>query len=130
MLEPFDSDGYFPDIVRPKDAAIGPKIQATFGRAYRAGIKIAFGTDSGVSAHGDNAQEFALMVQAGTPAMQAIVSATTSPAQLLDMSEQLGSISIGKYADVVAVKGNPVEDITLLANIGFVIKAGKIVRVK
>ena len=70
------------------------------------------------------------MVQAGTPAMQAIVSATTSPAQLLDMSEQLGSISIGKYADVVAVKGNPVEDITLLANIGFVIKAGKIVRVK
>ena len=121
-------DGYFPDIVRPKAAAIGPKIQATFGRAYRAGVKIAFGTDSGVSAHGDNAQEFALMVEAGMPAMQAIVSATTNAAELLDMSEQLGSISIGKYADVVAVKGNPVEDITLLENIGFVMKAGKIVK--
>lgn len=121
-------DGYFPDIVRPKAAAIGPKIQATFGRAYLAGVKIAFGTDSGVSAHGDNAQEFALMVEAGMPAMQAIVSATTNAAELLDMSEQLGSISIGKYADVVAVKGNPVEDITLLENIGFVMKAGKIVK--
>ena len=76
-------DGYFPDIVRPKAAAIGPKIQATFGRAYRAGVKIAFGTDSGVSAHGDNAQEFALMVEAGMPAMQAIVSATTNAAELL-----------------------------------------------
>lgn len=123
-------DGYFPDIVRPKAAAIGPKIQATFGRAYRAGVKIAFGTDSGVSAHGDNAQEFALMVEAGMPAMQAIVSATTNAAQLLDMRAQLGSISVGKYADVVAVKGNPVEDITLLENIGFVIKAGKIVKAK
>lgn len=123
-------DGYFPDIVRPKAAAIGPKIQATFGRAYRAGVKIAFGTDSGVSAHGDNAQEFALMVEAGMPAMQAIVSATTNAAQLLDMRAQLGSISVGKYADVVAVKGNPVEDITLLENIGFVMKAGKIVKAK
>ena len=123
-------DGYFPDIVRPKAAAIGPKIQATFGRAYRAGVKIAFGTDSGVSAHGDNAQEFALMVEAGMPAMQAIVSATTNAAQLLDMRAPLGSISVGKYADVVAVKGNPVEDITLLENIGFVMKAGKIVKAK
>jgi len=123
-------DGYFPDIVRPKAAAIGPKIQATFGRAYRAGVKIAFGTDSGVSAHGDNAQEFALMVEAGMPAMQAIVSATTNAAELLDMRAQLGSISVGKYADVVAVKGNPVEDITLLENIGFVMKAGKIVKAK
>ena len=123
-------DGYFSDIVRPKAAAIGPKIQATFGRAYRAGVKIAFGTDSGVSAHGDNAQEFALMVEAGMPAMQAIVSATTNAAELLDMRAQLGSISVGKYADVVAVKGNPVEDITLLENIGFVMKAGKIVKAK
>ncbi len=123
-------DGYFPEIVRPKAAAIGPKIQATFGRAYRAGVKIAFGTDSGVSAHGDNAQEFALMVEAGMPAMQAIVSATTNAAELLDMRAQLGSISVGKYADVVAVKGNPVEDITLLENIGFVMKAGKIVKAK
>jgi len=119
-------DGYFPEIVRPKAAQIGPKMQATFGRAYKAGVKIAFGTDSGVSLHGDNAQEFALMVEAGMPPMEAIVSATRSAADLLDMSDQLGSISVGKYADVVAVKGDPIEDITLLENVSFVMKNGKI----
>ena len=119
-------DGYFPEIVRPKAAEIGPKIQATFGHAYKAGVKIAFGTDSGVSAHGDNAQEFALMVEAGMPPMEAIVSATKSAADLLGESEHLGSLSIGKYADVIAVKGNPIEDITQLENIGFVMKNGQI----
>ena len=117
-------DGYFPELVRPKAAEIGPKIQATFGRAYKAGVKIAFGTDTGVSAHGDNAQEFALMVEAGMPPMEAIVAATKSAADLLGESDQLGSISVGKYADVVAVKGNPIEDITLLENINFVMKNG------
>jgi len=121
-------DGYFPDIVRPKAAAIGPKIQDTFGRAYKAGVKIAFGTDTGVSAHGDNAQEFSLMVEAGMPPMEAIVSATKSAADLLGESDRLGSLSLGHYADVVAVKGNPIEDITLLENIGFVMKNGKIVK--
>jgi imidazolonepropionase-like amidohydrolase len=123
-------DGYFPDIVRLKAAEIGPKMQATFGRAYRAGVKIAFGTDTGVSAHGDNAQEFALMVEAGMPPMEAIVSATMSAADLLGESEQLGSISAGKSADVVAVKGNPIKDITLLENIGFVMKNGKVYKAK
>jgi len=119
-------DGYFPEIVRPKAARIGPQIQDTFGRAYKAGVKIAFGTDTGVSAHGDNAQEFALMVEAGMPPMEAIVAATKSAADLLGESDQLGSISVGKYADVVAVKGNPIEDITLLENINFVMKNGRI----
>ena len=119
-------DGYFPEIVRPKAARIGPQIQDTFGRAYKAGVKIAFGTDTGVSAHGDNAQEFALMVEAGMPPMEAIVAATKSAADLLGESDQLGSISVGKYADVVAVKGNPIEDITLLENINFVMKNGTI----
>jgi imidazolonepropionase-like amidohydrolase len=123
-------DGYFPDIVRLKAAEIGPKMQATFGRAYKAGVKIAFGTDTGVSAHGDNAQEFALMVEAGMPPMEAIVSATMSAADLLGESEQLGSISAGKSADVVAVKGNPIKDITLLENIGFVMKNGKVYKAK
>jgi imidazolonepropionase-like amidohydrolase len=119
-------DGYFSDIVRPKAARIGPQIQDTFGRAYKAGVKIAFGTDTGVSAHGDNAQEFALMVEAGMPPMEAIIAATQSAADLLGESEQLGSISVGKYADVVAVKGDPIEDITLLENIHFVMKNGTI----
>ena len=121
-------EGYFPEMVRPKAAEIGPKIQATFGRAYKAGVKIAFGTDTGVSAHGDNAQEFALMVEAGMPPMEAIVSATKSAAELLGQADHLGVISVGKYADVIAVKGNPIENITLLENIGFVMKSGKIYR--
>ena len=121
-------EGYFPEMVRPKAAEIGPKIQATFGRAYKAGVKIAFGTDTGVSAHGDNAQEFALMVEAGVPPMEAIVSATKSAAELLGQADHLGSISVGKYADVIAVKGNPTENITVLENIGFVMKSGKIYR--
>ena len=119
-------DGYFPELVRPKAAEIGPKIQATFGRAYKAGVKIAFGTDTGVSAHGDNAQEFALMVEAGMPPMAAIISATKSAADLLGKSDQLGTIGVGKYADVIAVRGNPIEDITLLENIAFVMKEGKV----
>ena len=117
-------DGYFPEMVRPKAAAIGPQIQATFGRAYQAGVKIAFGTDTGVSAHGDNAQEFSLMVEAGMPPMEAIVAATKNAADLLGESDHLGSINVGKYADVIAVRGNPIEDITLLERIGFVMKDG------
>ena len=105
---------------------IRDRIQDTFGRAYKAGVKIAFGTDTGVSAHGDNAQEFALMVEAGMPPMEAIIAATKSAADLLGETEQLGSISVGKYADVVAVKGDPIEDITLLENIHFVMKNGTI----
>ena len=77
-------DGYFPDLVRPKAAAIGPQIEDTFAKAYRAGVTIAFGTDSGVSAHGDNAQEFGLMVVGGMPPMEAIQAATTVAAELLD----------------------------------------------
>lgn len=117
-------DGYFPEIVRPKARSIGPQLKANFKKAHEAGVKIAFGTDSGVSAHGDNAQEFKLMVDAGMSAMDAIVSATTSAADLLGESDNLGSITIGKYADIIAVKGNPLQDITLLEKVSFVMKDG------
>ena len=119
-------DGYFPDIVRPKAAAIGPLIQATFGKAYKAGVNIAFGTDSGVSAHGDNAQEFALMVEAGMPPAEAILSATVNTAKLLDVEETLGTLEAGKLADIIAVKGNPLTDISVLEHVQFVMKDGKI----
>lgn len=119
-------DGYFPEIVRPKAAAIGPLIQSTFGRAHENGVMIAFGTDSGVSAHGDNAQEFALMVEAGMSEMDAIRSATYNTAKLLKVDKELGTIEVGKLADLVAVKGDPLEDISLLQNIGFVMKDGKV----
>jgi imidazolonepropionase-like amidohydrolase len=117
-------DGYFPALVRPKAAAIGPLIQKTFERAHKAGVKIAFGTDSGVSAHGDNAIEFALMVEAGMKPIDTIISATANTADLLQISDQLGTISSGKKADIVAVIGDPLEDINLLQDIDFVMKSG------
>jgi imidazolonepropionase-like amidohydrolase len=121
-------DGYFPEIVRPKAAAIGPQLKANFAKAIKAGVKIAFGTDSGVSNHGDNAQEFKLMVDNGMSPMQAIITATVNAADLLGESENLGSLSIGKYGDIVAVKGNPLENIQLLENINFVMKGGVVVK--
>lgn len=121
-------DGYFPEIVRPKARAIGPQLKSNFKKAVEAGVKIAFGTDSGVSAHGDNAQEFKLMVDNGMTPMQAIISATKSAADLLGESDSVGSLSNGKYADIIAVKGNPLDDISLLENVDFVMKGGKVYR--
>jgi|TARA_R110000737_G_scaffold205895_2_gene224362 imidazolonepropionase-like amidohydrolase len=118
--------GYFPAIIVPKAIKIGAQSQITFGEAYKAGVKIAFGTDTGVSAHGDNAKEFNYMVEAGMPAIEAIQAATINAADLLNIKEILGSISTGKYADIVAVKGNPLTDISLLQNINFVMKNGEI----
>lgn len=117
-------DGYFPALVRPKAAAIGPLIQNTFAQAYEAGVKIAFGTDSGVSAHGDNAQEFSLMVEAGMTPEDALLSATVNSANLLGISDILGTLEQGKLADMVAVSGNPLEDISLMESISFVMKDG------
>lgn len=117
-------DGFFPALVRPKAAAIGPLIQKTFERAHKAGVKIAFGTDSGVSAHGDNAKEFALMVEAGMTPADTLLSATVNGAELLGVSDILGTLSPGKYADIVAVAGNPLDDITLMERVSFVMKDG------
>jgi len=119
-------DGYFPSIVRPKAAAIGPLIQATFQRAYAAGVKIAFGTDQGVAPHGDNAKEFIYMVEAGMPAMKAIQSATLEAAKLVDAEKDLGTVESGKIADLVAVPGDPIADISLMTKVSFVMKAGKV----
>ncbi|HET7930924.1 MAG TPA: amidohydrolase family protein, partial [Rhodanobacteraceae bacterium] len=105
---------------------VGPKIMATAGRAYKAGVKIAFGTDAGVYPHGENAQEFVYMVQAGMPPMYAIQAATTHAAALLKHSSDFGSISAGKYADVVAVPGNPLQDIALMKQVDFVMKEGTV----
>ncbi|MBC7683780.1 MAG: amidohydrolase family protein [Bdellovibrionales bacterium] len=115
---------YYSPLVRPKAAAIGPQLQATFGRAYKAGVKIAFGTDAGVFPHGENAKEFAYMVEAGMPALEAIRAATLHAATLLDQSSRLGSIEPGYAADIVAVSGDPLRDITLLQHVKFVMKDG------
>jgi imidazolonepropionase-like amidohydrolase len=117
-------DGFFPELVRPKAAAIGPLIQQTLANAYKAGLKIAFGTDSGVSAHGDNALEFVFMVEAGMKPIEAIRSATQNAADLLNISDTVGTIEVGKLADLVAVKGDPLKQISLLQNMNFVMKDG------
>jgi imidazolonepropionase-like amidohydrolase len=119
-------DDFFPELVRPKAAAIGPIITGTFGKAYRAGVPIVFGTDSGVSAHGDNAQEFALMVDGGMPPMEAIQSATSVAANFLGIADTHGSLEAGKQADIVAVPGNPLDDIRLMEQVTFVMKGGKV----
>lgn len=98
--------GYFSELVRPKAVAIGPQLQETFAKAYKAGVKIAFGTDTGVSAHGQNWREFGYMIESGMPVLKALQSATKNAALLLDEWETLGSLDAGKYADVVAVPGN------------------------
>lgn len=117
-------DGYFPAIVRPKAATIGPLIQATFQRAYQSGVKIAFGTDQGVAPHGDNAMEFVFMVNAGMPAVAAFKSATIEAAKLIGIEKDAGTIEAGKWADIVAVPGDPLTDIKLVMQPSFVMKAG------
>lgn len=117
---------YYSPLVRPKAAAIGPQIQSTFARAYKAGVKIAFGTDAGVFPHGDNAKEFAYMVEAGMPPLEAIRSATLVAADLLDQSQNLGRVEPGFSADLVAVNGDPLTDIAVLQKMAFVMKDGVI----
>ncbi len=116
--------GYYPPLVVPKALETGPKIQATFAKAYKAGVKIAFGTDAGVFAHGKNYKEFEYMVEAGMPAMTAIKTATANGAELLGMSDKIGSIEKGKLADIIAVEGDPLSDMKLMKEIKFVMKDG------
>ena len=118
-----DADYYSP-LVRPKAASIGPQVQAAFTRAYKAGVKIAFGTDAAVFPHGDNAKEFVYMVEGGMPPLEAIRSATVRAAELLDQAGRLGSIEPGYAADIVAVAGDPLKDIALLQKVSFVMKNG------
>ena len=126
--EKAEVEGYFSEVVRPKAAAIGPVILDTFARAYRTGVPIAFGTDTGVSPHGDNWREFIYMVEAGMPATEAILSATRSAAVLLNQWENLGSIEPGKYADIIAVPGDPREDVEEFGRVHFVMKGGEVFR--
>lgn len=124
VAEKAKTPGYFPEMVRLKAQAIGPLIQQTFARAYKAGVNIAFGTDAGVGMHGENWREFVFMTEAGMPAHEAILSATIAGAKLLKSDQDLGSIKVGKIADLVAVPGNPLEDIQLMGKVNFVMKAG------
>ena len=116
--------GYYPDQVAAKAKQVGPIIQATAGKAYRAGVKIAFGTDAAVYPHGQNAKEFKYMVDAGMPPMYVLQAATTHDAELLHQAKRLGQLAPGFVGDVVALAGNPLEDITVMQKVGFVMKDG------
>jgi len=116
--------GFFVPSVQVKAATIGPLIQDMFKRAYAAGVKVAFGTDSGVSNHGDNAREFEYMVQAGMPPIEAILAATRNAADLIGAPDKIGSIQTGRFADMVAVAANPLTDIGEMRRITFVMKGG------
>lgn len=118
--------GYYPKVVAEKARVIGPLIQGTFARAYKKGVPIAFGTDAGVFKHGENAREFTYMVEAGMPAMEAIICATSNNASLLGLGDQLGALKEGYTADIVAVPGNPLEDIEVMKEVKFVMKEGKV----
>lgn len=117
-------DGYFSELVRPKAASIGPLILGTFTRAYENGMKIAFGTDCGVCAHGENWREFVYMVEGGMPIEEAIVTATRNAAELLDRADELGTLAPGKRADIVAVPRDPRDDAMAMGAVIFVMKDG------
>ncbi|HEX6322339.1 MAG TPA: amidohydrolase family protein [Vicinamibacterales bacterium] len=120
--------GHFHPLVQAKAATIGPLIQEMFQRAHAAGVKIAFGTDSGVSTHGENAREFAYMVEAGMKPIDAILSATRNAADLLGAADRVGSLQPGRFADIIAVAGDPLADITEMQRVRFIMKGGRVHR--
>ena len=117
-------DGFLPEAIRKKALEVGPQILQTLSRSHKAGIRIAFGTDSGVSRHGENANEFALMVEAGMTPMEAIAAATDAAAAHIGCADQLGTIEPGKFADIIAVARDPLKDIRALCEVSWVMKSG------
>ena len=108
------------------DCIVGGEVCDGIGRAWRAGVKIAFGTDAGVGPHGDNAKEFQYMVETGYPPIEAIRAATVHSAELLGVGDELGTLEAGKLADIIAVDGDPLEDVTILQDVRFVMKEGEV----
>jgi len=123
-------DNFFTPAQTAKALEAGPKMLDMVTRAHDGGVRIAFGTDSGVSAHGDNAQEFALLVRAGLTPLEAVQSATVGAAEHLRISDQAGRIAVGMPADLIAVGGDPLSDVTELERVVFVMKGGETYRDK
>ncbi|MDC6350228.1 amidohydrolase family protein [Zeaxanthinibacter sp. PT1] len=128
VTENAKKEGYFPAVIAKKASEIGPMIQDTFKKAYELGVPIAFGTDAGVFPHGENAREFVYMTEAGMPVIKAIQSATLTNAMLLGMEQSLGQLKKDFLADIIAVDGNPLQDVELLKEVTFVMKDGEIIK--
>ncbi len=124
VAEKAELPDYFPAVVRPKAKVIGKQITDTFARAFAAGVKIAFGTDSGVSPHGENAEEFIYMIEGGMTPTQAILTATREAALLIGKPAEIGVIQVGAFADIIATTGDPTEDVRELLDVDFVMKGG------
>jgi imidazolonepropionase-like amidohydrolase len=122
--------GFYPEVVRPKAAKVGAQIRETFARAWRNGVKIAFGTDAGVSPHGDNAKEFIYMVEGGMKPAEAIRAATSLAAQVLGAEGEVGTLAPGRYADLIAVRQDPLKDVAALTNVALVMKGGAVVHTR
>jgi len=110
-----------------KERKIGQQQRENFRRALQGGVKLAFGTDAGVYPHGDNARQFFYMVKYGMTPMQAIQAATISAARAIGWEDRVGSLAPGKYADVIAVADDPLQDVTVLARVSFVMKGGQVI---
>lgn len=119
---------FFPPVIRAKAIQVGTDMKNNIGKAYKGGVKIAFGTDSGVGEHGKNAYEFVLLTEIGVPNEEAIQMATVNAAEMARKSDVLGSIEAGKYADIVATDGNPLNDIKELLDVDFVMKGGQTIK--
>jgi imidazolonepropionase-like amidohydrolase len=118
----------YPEQIINKERQVGLTQRQNFQKAWRSGVKMAFGTDAGVYPHGGNARQFAHMVKWGMTPMQAIQAATIEAANLIGLKDKVGTVSPGAYADLIAVSGNPLADITELERVMFVMKAGVIVK--
>lgn len=117
---------FMPQTVKDKAIRVGNDMAGNFEKAHKAGVNVAYGTDSGISPHGTNAQEAVLMVEAGMSEIDVIIAATINAADLIDMSESIGTIETGKFADLIAVDSSPLDDIEALLDVNFVMKGGKV----
>jgi imidazolonepropionase-like amidohydrolase len=117
-----------PSFIMDKARAVMPVARQNIARAFKAGVKVAFGTGAAVYPHGLNAHEFAVMVKLGLTPMQAIQAATVNAADLLGWSDRIGAIEPGHFADIIAVRGDPVNDVTELERVRFVMKGGMVVK--
>ena len=124
-VESLATAGRLPPPIAAKALAIAPRMRNSFKLALDGGVKIALGTDAGVMKHGTNAREFELMVRWGMTPMQAILAGTLNGATLLGLEREIGTIAVGKRADIVGVRGDPLQDITVLQHVDFVMKDGK-----
>jgi imidazolonepropionase-like amidohydrolase len=119
---------HVPDFLLGKAKAVVPTARKNVAHAFASGVKVAFGTDAAVYPHGLNAREFAVMVKLGLTPLQSIQAATVNAADLLGWSDKIGAIESGKWADIIALDGNPLQDVTTLERVKFVMKGGEVVK--